>query len=136
MVCHYAKGISAAEYQWCRLTFKYCWGKNKKLSVKHLKISLVEIKGKNYKLRIKEIPCSFHSNIKYEKKLKKYTQLYLLFFNSWLKIRSNLKCSLYEQLSFIYRLKLYPLFINGKNETTLYRQWFVIQRYPLRQVWL
>ena len=29
---------------------------------------------------------------------------------------------LYEQLSFIYRLKLYALFINGENETTLYRQ--------------
>jgi hypothetical protein len=33
---------------------------------------------------------------------------------------------LYEQLSFIYRLKLYALFINGKNKTALYRQWFVI----------
>jgi len=28
----------------------------------------------------------------------------------------------YEQLSFIYRLRLYALFINGKNETALYRQ--------------
>ena len=26
----------------------------------------------------------------------------------------------------IYRLKWYALFINGRNETCLYRQWFVI----------
>jgi hypothetical protein len=39
------------------------------------------------------------------------------------------KCGLYEQLSFIYRLKLYALFIDGKNETVLYRQWFVIWKY-------
>ena len=32
----------------------------------------------------------------------------------------NLKCGLYEQLPFIYKLKLYALFINGKNETALY----------------
>jgi hypothetical protein len=31
-----------------------------------------------------------------------------------------------ENLVFIYRLKLYALFINGKNETAPYRQWFVI----------
>ena len=31
-------------------------------------------------------------------------------------------CALYEQLPFIYRLKLYALFINGKDETALYRQ--------------
>ena len=31
-----------------------------------------------------------------------------------------------EQLLFIYRLKLYALFINGENEAALYRQWFVI----------
>jgi len=32
--------------------------------------------------------------------------------------------NLYEQLIFIYRLKLYALlvFINGKNETALYKQ--------------
>jgi hypothetical protein len=29
-------------------------------------------------------------------------------------------------LLFIYRLKLYALFINGENEAALYRQWFVI----------
>jgi hypothetical protein len=34
----------------------------------------------------------------------------------------NLKCGLYEQSPFIYRLKLYALFINEKNETALYRQ--------------
>ena len=27
------------------------------------------------------------------------------------------KCGLYEQLPFIYRLKIYTLFINGGNET-------------------
>ena len=27
-----------------------------------------------------------------------------------------------EKMSFIYRLNLYPLFINGENETALYRQ--------------
>jgi hypothetical protein len=37
---------------------------------------------------------------------------------------------------YLHRLKLYVLFINGKNETVLYRQWFVIERYSLRQVWL
>jgi len=36
------------------------------------------------------------------------------------------KCCLYEQLLFIYRWKLYALFINGKNYTALYRLWFVI----------
>ena len=38
------------------------------------------------------------------------------------------KCVLYEQSSFIYRsnLPMYALFINGENEATFYRQWFVI----------
>jgi hypothetical protein len=40
--------------------------------------------------------------------------------------QGNLKMSLYEQLPFIYRLILYALFINGENETDLYRQWFVL----------
>jgi hypothetical protein len=31
-----------------------------------------------------------------------------------------------EQLPFIYRLRLYALFINGENENALYRQGFVI----------
>jgi hypothetical protein len=39
-------------------------------------------------------------------------------------------------VAFIYRLKSYALFINGKNETVLYRQWFVIERFPSRQSWL
>jgi hypothetical protein len=34
----------------------------------------------------------------------------------------NLKIVHYEQLPFIYRLKLYALFINGKNESHYYRQ--------------
>jgi hypothetical protein len=29
------------------------------------------------------------------------------------------KCAIYDQLSFIYRLKLYALTINGKNEAVL-----------------
>jgi hypothetical protein len=33
-----------------------------------------------------------------------------------------LKCDLYEQLPFIYRLRLYELFDNVKNEPALYRQ--------------
>jgi hypothetical protein len=37
-------------------------------------------------------------------------------------------------LPFIYRSKLYALFMNGKNETGLYRQCVVIQRCPIRQV--
>ena len=73
----------------------------------------------------------------------------------------NLKMCLYEQLSFIYRLDLsikdteenlkmcllwaVVLYIQVKiigtihyidNETALYRQWFVIYRYPFSQVWL
>ena len=36
--------------------------------------------------------------------------------------KMSMKCDLYEQLPFIYRLKLYALFINGKNKNTLYRQ--------------
>jgi hypothetical protein len=36
--------------------------------------------------------------------------------------QGNLKCVLYEQLSFIYRFKLYALFINGENEAVLNRQ--------------
>ena len=31
-----------------------------------------------------------------------------------------------ENVPFIYRLKLYALFMNGENEAALYRQWFVI----------
>ena len=31
---------------------------------------------------------------------------------------------------------IYALFINWKNETAFYRQWFVIERCLLRQVWL
>ena len=55
---------------------------------------------------------------------------------SKLYIKATRKCGLYEQLPFIWRLKLYALFINGKNETALYRQWFVIKRWPSWQVWL
>ena len=36
-------------------------------------------------------------------------------------VNKELKLKLNEQLSFIYRLKLYAPFINGKNETALYR---------------
>ena len=43
--------------------------------------------------------------------------------------------ALYIHVHYI-QVKLYALFINGKNETALYRQWFAIQRCPLRQVWL
>jgi hypothetical protein len=34
------------------------------------------------------------------------------------------KCALYEELPFtgICRLKLYAVFVNGKNETVIYRQ--------------
>ena len=32
------------------------------------------------------------------------------------------KCALYDQLTFLYRLKLYALVINGENEAALYRQ--------------
>ena len=39
------------------------------------------------------------------------------------------KCALYEQWPFVDRLKLYALFINGKNEAALYRQWFLKQRF-------
>ena len=41
-------------------------------------------------------------------------------------LKGTWKCGLYEQFPFIYMLKLYALFINGKNEIALYRQWFVI----------
>jgi hypothetical protein len=49
----------------------------------------------------------------------------------YIKIQSNLyikatqgtyKSGLYDQLPFIYRLKLYAIFINGENDTALYRQ--------------
>ena len=48
----------------------------------------------------------------------------------------NLKYGLYEQFPFIYRLKLYALFINGKNEAVLYRQIFAIYltSYKLLQI--
>ena len=36
--------------------------------------------------------------------------------------QGTLKCDIYEQLPFIYILKLYTLFINEQNETALYRQ--------------
>ena len=36
--------------------------------------------------------------------------------------RKPVNVALNEQLSFIYRLKLYAQFINEKNETVLYRQ--------------
>jgi hypothetical protein len=36
--------------------------------------------------------------------------------------REPKKCALYEHLPFIYRLKLYALFINGGNEAALNRQ--------------
>ena len=35
----------------------------------------------------------------------------------------------------LYRLRLYALFIDMKNYTALYRQWFAKWRCPLRQVW-
>ena len=36
--------------------------------------------------------------------------------------QGNLKMCHFEQLPFIYRLKLYTIFINGKNEAALYGQ--------------
>ena len=33
------------------------------------------------------------------------------------------KCDIYKQLSSIYRLQLYALFINGRNEVLLYIIW-------------
>jgi hypothetical protein len=44
----------------------------------------------------------------------------------WRTLKGTWKCGLYEQLPFIYRVKWYALFINGNNETPLYRQWFAI----------
>ena len=38
----------------------------------------------------------------------------------------NVKPVYQEDIKMWYRLKLYALFINGKNKTALYRQWFVI----------
>ena len=46
--------------------------------------------------------------------------------------KGTLKCCLYEQLPSIYRLKLYTLFINGKNETVLYRQLLVFIEVPFK----
>jgi hypothetical protein len=43
------------------------------------------------------------------------------------------KCDLYEQLPFIYRFKLYSVFIKWGNEADLCRQWFVVYRKHLRQ---
>ena len=56
-----------------------------------------------------------------------------------LRVECTLFCSLSdEQLSFIYRLKLNEFLIKWRkwNCPVLYRQWFVIYRWPLRQVWL
>jgi hypothetical protein len=57
-------------------------------------------------------------------------------FSSWHSVVRIVKetwhCALYEQLPFIYRLKSYELFTNGKNEASLYRQWFALMRCPLR----
>jgi hypothetical protein len=39
-----------------------------------------------------------------------------------------------ENVAFIHKIKLYALFINRNYKTALYRQLFVIQRCPLRQV--
>ena len=36
--------------------------------------------------------------------------------------QGNLKCTLMEKLHYIYRLKLFALFINGKIVAALYRQ--------------
>ena len=33
-----------------------------------------------------------------------------------------------ENVAIIYRLRLYAIFINWKNEAALYRQWFAIHR--------
>jgi hypothetical protein len=38
------------------------------------------------------------------------------------RVKGIRKCALYQQVPFIYRIKLYELFMNGKNETVLYRQ--------------
>ena len=51
-------------------------------------------------------------------------------------IQSNLKgtwkCALYVQLTFIYRLKLYILFIKGKIQAALYRLWFCYIEVPCK----
>jgi hypothetical protein len=40
-----------------------------------------------------------------------------------------------ENVPFIYKLKLYVLFIDGENVAALDRQWFAINMCNLRQVW-
>ena len=59
-------------------------------------------------------------------KLMLYTQLNL--YIKATRVKGTWKCGLYEQLPFIYRLNLYALFNNGKNETVLYRQWLDIEK--------
>ena len=54
-------------------------------------------------LRIKTSSIWLQSNLYIKKPLK----------GTW-------KCAHYEQFPFMYRLKLYALFINGKNETSLF----------------
>jgi hypothetical protein len=49
--------------------------------------------------------------------------LYIMNVNTSLKYTDVIAyCGYTNNVPFIYRLKLYALFINGKNETALYRQ--------------
>jgi hypothetical protein len=70
--------------------------------------------------------------------IKIFSELILIFSQICIQrpSKATWKCSLYQQLPFIYRLTLYALFINRESETALYIQWFAIQRCPLMQVWL
>jgi hypothetical protein len=70
--------------------------------------------------------------------IKMFSELILIFSQTCIQrpFKATWKCSLYQQLPFIYRLTLYALFINRESETALYIQWFAIQRCRLMQVCL
>jgi len=54
-------------------------------------------------------------NLLKDEKLRSEIQLNMYIMS----IQGNYKCVISEQLSFTYRLKLYVLFMNGKNEAVL-----------------
>ena len=62
-------------------------------------------------------------------------QLWHRVFSLYIKsTEENLNMCLSSAVAFIYRFKLYALFTKWRNETALYRQWFVMYRCQLSQV--
>ena len=139
------------------LSYKFTWILNYKQSVPVVTI-WISLTSRCYRRNIHEGSiggAAGHSLLEvYKTKLKLYFLHFIFlcwlwkvyFLNICLEIHTQIKIISVkplckgpwrepENVPFIYRLKLYVLFIDGENVAALYRQWFAIKMCNLRQVW-